>query len=202
MKKEANTPLRSARTAAALLALGAPALALAHAGDASHAHASLVDGLLHPFTGLDHLAAMLAVGVWSALAVRPVWLAPLAFVALLVAGAVAGLMGLAMPGVEPMIAASLLVLGLLVAWRRQMPAVAAAGLAGLFAFFHGAAHGVELGAHGGQWAALVGMVLATAALHIAGITLGHAVVQRHRWIALATGLATALLGATLLTRLA
>ena len=129
----------------ALAALAAPALALAHPGSlADHAHAGFAAGFAHPFTGLDHLAAMLAVGVWSALAVRPVWVAPMAFVVMLAAGALAGFGGLAVPMVEPMIAASLLVIGLLVATRARLPLWAAAAAAGGFAFFHGAAHGLEL----------------------------------------------------------
>jgi len=181
----------------------APALAVAHPGhgveDLVHGEAGFIDGLIHPFTGLDHLAAMLAVGVWSALAVRPVWLAPAAFVALLIAGAAAGFTGVVVPAVEPMIAASLLVLGLLVAWQRKMPLALAAGLTGAFAFFHGAAHGMEL-AGSTQWMALGGMVLATAALHAAGIAIGHVVMARHRWLAIVAGVSTALLGATLLVR--
>ncbi len=199
MKKEAKN----------LIVLGAlgllPALALAHPGhgaeDALHAGAGFLDGFIHPFTGLDHLAAMLAVGVWSALAVRPVWLAPAAFVALLTAGAAAGFAGVAVPAVEPMIAASLLVLGLLVAWRRHLPLALAAGLTGVFAFFHGAAHGAEL-AGGSQWLALAGMVIATALLHAAGVVLGRMVMARHRWLAVAGGAGTALLGAAMLARLA
>ncbi|MFT3814430.1 MAG: HupE/UreJ family protein [Acidovorax sp.] len=185
-------------TAAALLL---PALAFAHLDGTAHSHGGFASGLVHPFTGADHLAAMLAVGVWSALTIRPVWAAPLAFVALLAVGALAGFMGLAVPGVEPMIAASLLALGLLVAWRGHLPTAAAAALAGAFAFFHGAAHGSELGGDG-QWAALLGMVVATAVLHCVGIALGRAVVQRTRWVQLATGLATALLGVGLLVRMA
>lgn len=187
-----------------------PFAALAHLGDAGghpHAHGladSLLRGLAHPFTGLDHLAAMLAVGVWSALTVTPAWRAPAAFVALLVAGAIAGFAGLWVPGVEPMIAASVLVLGLLVAVQRRMPWVLAAALAGVFAFFHGAAHGYELAGDGGTAAlgALAGMALGSAALHIAGMALGHGAMQRHQWLARAGGAATALLGAFLLTRLA
>lgn len=203
MKKEAKRFTAIAALAALLL----PALALAHPGHGAddvlllHADAGFVDGFVHPFTGLDHLAAMLAVGVWSALAVRPVWLAPAAFVALLTAGAAAGFAGIAVPAVEPIIAASLLVLGLLVASRRHLPLAVAAGLTGAFAFFHGAAHGTEL-AGGSQWQALAGMVAATALLHAAGVVLGHAVMARHRWLAVAGGTATALLGAVLLVRLA
>ncbi len=178
-----------------------PALASAHTDDAAHGHSGLLAGLLHPFTGLDHLAAMLAVGVWSALAVRPVWLAPAAFVALLAVGAVAGFVGVAVPGVEPMIAASLLVLGLLLAQRRPLPLALTTMLVGGFAFFHGAAHGSELGG-AGQWLALAGMVCSTALLHGTGIVLGHAVVARHRWWAAVAGMSTALLGAVLLVRMA
>jgi len=193
-----NTRVKKCLLATALLL---PLATLAHTGGDPHTHTGLVAGLMHPFTGADHLAAMLAVGLWSALAVRPVWLAPAAFVALLAAGAAAGFAGLAVPGVEPMIAASLLVLGLLVATRRGLPVVAAAALAGGFAFFHGAAHGQELGG-GAQWLALAGMVVSTAALHLAGVGLGHWLQARHRLAGTAAGGAVALLGATLLLRMA
>jgi len=193
-----NRALKLAATAGLLL----PSLVLAHTGVAgAHAHGALLSGLLHPFTGLDHLAAMLALGVWSALSIRPVWLAPAAFVLMLAAGALAGFNGLAVPAVEPMIAASLLVLGLLVATRRGLPLALTAGLAGLFAFFHGAAHGQEL-AHHSQWLALAGMLASTALLHVAGIALGQAVFARHRWLGTSAGGAVALLGSLLLLRLA
>lgn len=198
--------LASFATAASAL----PLSALAHSSDAgSHHHFwdSLSHAVAHPFTGADHLAAMLAVGAWSALAFATTgtaWRAPAAFVALLVAGALAGFAGLQVPGVEPMIAASVLVLGLLVALQRKMAWGAAAGLAGVFAFFHGAAHGYELGGAtpAAAVAALAGMALGSAVLHLAGMVLGHTVMQRHQWIAKASGLATAALGAFLLTRLA
>jgi urease accessory protein len=186
----------------AAAALLLPALALAHTGvDGAHVHNALLQGLLHPFTGADHLAAMLALGVWSALAVRPVWLAPVAFVLMLAAGALAGFAGLAVPMVEPMIAASLLVIGLLVLSRRGLPALFAAGLAGLFAFFHGAAHGSDL-AGLGQWLALAGMLASTALLHVSGISLGRFVFAKHRWLNATAGGAVALLGSVLLLRLA
>ena len=186
-----------------LLSLAAlPFAALAHVGGQPHTHGvadSFAHAFVHPFTGLDHLAAMLAVGAWSALAVRPAWRAPAAFVALLVLGALAGFSGLWVAGVEPMIAASVLVLGLLVAVHKRMPWGAAAALAGVFAFFHGAAHGYELAGDAG---ALAGMAAGSAVLHVAGMLLGHAVMQRHQWIARAGGAATALLGVFMLTRLA
>ena len=186
-----------------LLGLLWPALpALAHTGAfGDHVHTGFMAGLLHPFTGIDHLAAMLAVGVWSALAVRPVWVAPLAFVALLGAGALGGLAGVAVPGMEPMIAASLLVTGLLIATRAQWRVWAAALVAGLFAFFHGAAHGMELSGVGVAQA-LAGMLIGSAALHLAGIGLGRRVFCPHRWLSAMTGGAVALLGSALLLRMA
>jgi urease accessory protein len=184
-----------------LLAAGCVAapLALAHTGEAAHAHATLADGLLHPFTGIDHLLAMLAVGAWSALALRRLWVAPAAFVALLAIGALAGASGVQVPAIEPMIAASLLVVGLLVATVRRLPVVLAAGIAGAFAFFHGAAHGSELGAGA---SVLAGMLVATAVLHAAGIALGQWVLARVRWLPQLSGGLVAALGAVLLVRLA
>lgn len=184
-----------------LAALWLPALALAHTGAGAHTHDAFYAGLLHPLTGLDHLAAMLALGVWSALALRRVWLAPAAFVLMLAVGAVAGLQGLGVPAIEPMIATSLLVLGLLVAARRGLPLPGALALAGFFAFFHGAAHGQELASEQ-AWPALAGMLLATAALHLAGIVLGRKLFAKQRWLAPAAGSAVALLGSALLLGLA
>ncbi len=176
-----------------------PSLALAHAGADGAAHHGLLAGLLHPLTGTDHLLAMLAVGLWTALAARERadrWRAPLAFAALLLAGALAAAAGLQLPGIEPMIAASVLVLGLLVASGLHLPPWAAAALVGGFAWFHGAAHGQELGGA----AALAGMVLATAALHVAGLGAGLWLRPRSAWLARALGLATAAYGVLLLAR--
>ena len=160
-----------------------------------------MDGLLHPLNGLDHLAAMLAVGFWSALSARRPWTAPLAFAAMLLAGALLGMAGVALPAVEPMIAASLLVLGLLVALRTQMPAALAAALVGVFAVFHGVAHGTELAGAANLWAPLAGMLIATALLHATGLGLGWAL--RHTaWVSRMAGASVAVLGVSLLARLA
>ncbi|MEG3000514.1 MAG: HupE/UreJ family protein [Comamonas sp.] len=184
-----------------------PLSALAHVGADGGGHHNFLDSLTHafahPFTGADHLAAMLAVGAWSALTVTPAWRAPAAFIALLLAGAMAGFAGLWVPGVEPMIAASVLVLGLLVAVQKKTPWVLAAALAGVFAFFHGAAHGFELAGDTG-WAAigaLTGIALGSGLLHVCGMVLGKLVMQRHQWAAKLGGAATAALGAFMLTRL-
>jgi len=174
-----------------------PGLALAHAGGDAGAHHGFTSGFLHPFTGLDHLAAMLAVGLWSALATRS-WQervrAPLVFAVLLLAGALLGAAGLRLLAVEPVVVSSLLVLGLLVATRRGLPPLAGLGLVGTFALFHGLAHGQELGGA----SALGGMVLATALLHGAGLAVGHRLRPRSAWWSRAFGAATALLGAALL----
>ena len=186
------------RLAAVALA-AAPAAVLAHAGSDGGTHHGLVSGFLHPLTGPDHLAAMVAVGLWSALTAARTGVAsyarvPLAFATLLLVGALLAGAGWQFPAVEPAIAASLLVLGLLVAGRRALPQAAATVLVGGFALFHGAAHGLELGP---GWA-LAGMVLATALLHGAGLLLGHALRRHSPWWPRLAGGATAALGAALL----
>ena len=201
MNLKFNPRSRSALFLIAISALSTGAMAHIGTDLGAHAEIGFIDGLLHPFTGLDHLAAMLAVGFWSALSARRLWTAPLAFAAMLLAGALLGLAGVALPAVEPMIAASLLVLGLLVALRTQMPAVLAAALVGVFALFHGVAHGTELAGAANMGAPLLGMLLATVALHAAGLGLGLAL--RHTaWVSRIAGAGVAALGVTLLTQLA
>jgi len=177
------------------------ALALAHTGNDSAAHHRIVDavaaGFMHPFSGLDHLAAMLALGLWSALTARRVWLTPLAFASALLVGALLGFVGLSLPAVEPMIAASLLVLGLLVASRAALSPVLGMAIAASFALFHGFAHGQELSGPFGAWA-LAGMVSATALLHASGIALGLATKRSPVWLPRVAGAGVALFGASLL----
>ena len=183
-----------------------PLAALAHTGVDTGAHHGFLTGFMHPLTGMDHLAAMLAVGLWSALVARRAWpdllWAPTGFAAMLLLGALAGLQGLEVPGVEPMIAASLLVMGLLVAARMRVPGPVAALLVGAFAAFHGLAHGYELAGEPSAAVTLAGMLSATVLLHGAGIGLGWALRHAPRWTPQLTGGAVALLGLALLTRLA
>lgn len=174
-----------------------PGLALAHIGvDAGGHHGSGFEaGFGHPFTGLDHLCAMIAVGIWSAMTARRAWLAPAAFAGMLGIGAVLGMGGLALPVVEPVVAASLLVIGLLVAARITLPAAAGLGLVGAFALFHGFAHGTELvGA-----AALAGMLLGTMTLHASGIAIGLLLKSRDLMWSRALGSLVALIGVGLLS---
>lgn len=168
----------------------ASSLALAHAGADGHGHHGFFSGLLHPVTGLDHLAAMVAVGVWSAETTRRFWVAPLVFALTLFAGAVLAQGGIGMPAIEPMIAVSLLVVGLLLAARARLPEAVGALLVGAFALFHGAAHGQELGGPG----ALAGVVAGTALLHLAGIALGRRLRQHGAWWTRAAGAVVALMG--------
>ncbi len=172
--------------ALALAVLSLPAFA--HGGG-DHHHGFL-SGFLHPITGPDHLAAMLAVGVWSAMATRRLWVAPVSFAALLLAGALLARAGVAFPAIEPMIAASLLVVGLLLAAQVKLPEAAGAVLVGAFALFHGAAHGQELAGGG----ALAGMVLGTALLHAAGIAIGLGLRRAHHGLPRAAGALVALMG--------
>lgn len=192
----------------AAVAIGAlPLLASAHTGvdGAAHHDTGFMQGFLHPFTGIDHLAAMVAVGLWSALVARSgratLW-APLGFAAMLLAGALLGMAGVQVPGVEPMIAASLLVIGLLVVTRLRLPGPVAAAVVGAFAVFHGVAHGHELAGEHGAAAAIAGMVAATAMLHAAGVAIGWTLRQRGAWLPRVAGAAVALFGAALLTQLA
>jgi urease accessory protein len=148
-----------------------PSLAMAHDG---HSPASFTQGLLHPLGGADHLLAMLAVGVWAGMQTKNLKvaaLAPASFVLCMVLGAVIALAGVSLPAAEPMIATSLLVLGLALAVQWRLPSAAAALLVGGFAVFHGYAHGLESGASGIAVAAafMAGMVLTTALLHGAGM---------------------------------
>ncbi|MES2362867.1 MAG: HupE/UreJ family protein [Pseudomonadota bacterium] len=191
-----------------LLAVAAvlPLAATAHTGVDGHAHPGFMSGFAHPFTGFDHLAVMLSVGLWSALAARRagpgmLW-GPLGFAAMLLVGAMLGLQGLQLPAVEPMIAASLLVTGLLVITRWRIPGMAAALLVGVFALFHGRAHGYELAGSADAVATLAGMLTATVLLHAAGLVMGWALRRANVWLPRLAGAGVAAFGVTLLAQLA
>ena len=133
----------------------------------------LVSGLLHPVLGLDHLVAMVAVGLWGAqLGAPAIWLLPITFPVVMAIGAMLGVAGVPLPGVELGIAGSAIGLGLLVALAFRAPLAAAAVLVGAFAIWHGYAHGTELPAAANALAYGIGFVTATGLLHLAGILLG------------------------------
>jgi len=178
-----------------------PGLALAHVGADAGAHhgtlAAVAAGFVHPFTGADHLLAMVGLGVWSATGARRVWAAPLAFALMLLIGALLGRAGVALPAVEPMIATSLLVIGLLAATSARLPTAAGVVVAAVFALFHGAAHGQEFGGAAGA-EVLAGLLVATCVLHATGLVIGHAFKSRSAWWPRVAGAAVAAFGAGLL----
>lgn len=153
------------------LLLVCPALAHAHTG-VGPAH-GFSAGLTHPVFGLDHLLAMIAVGLWAAqLGGRALWAVPASFVGVMALGGLAGAGGWSPPMVETGILVSVLLLGLLIAFVVRLPVWAGALIVGAFALFHGQAHGAEMPAGASPWLYAGGFVLATAALHAAGIALG------------------------------
>ena len=158
------------------------ALALAAAPARAHGVSShgggFVAGLLHPISGLDHVVAMVAVGLWGAVLGPPaLWLRPVAFPIVMALGGCLGLLGVAIPGVEIGIALSGMVLGLLVLFEIRPPLVPAAAIVSAFALFHGHAHGTELPANGNPFLYSLAFVIATGLLHLLGILLG----ETRRW---------------------
>jgi urease accessory protein len=148
-----------------------PAAAFAHTG-AGEVH-GFVWGFAHPLGGLDHILAMVTVGIFAwQLDGRALWLVPATFVLVMAAGAALGMARLPLPFVEFGIAASVIVLGSIVAFARGAPIAVAVGIVGLFAIFHGHAHGTEMALNAAAGAYAAGFLLATALLHLAGIALG------------------------------
>ncbi|WP_426227182.1 HupE/UreJ family protein [Pararhizobium sp. DWP3-4] len=144
--------------------------AFAHLDPAEHG--SLMAGFTHPLSGLDHILVMLAVGLWAAqIGGRALWVVPCAFVGTMAFGFALAMAGIHLPFVEPAILASVVALGLLVAMAVRMETAACAAVVGVFALFHGYAHGGELGS-AGALPFSAGFVMATALLHIAGMGLG------------------------------
>ena len=195
-------PIRLKALFALLAAAAASGSALAHTGVELHQHVGFASGFLHPFTGMDHMAVMLAIGLWSALTAqklgREMLWGPLAFTNMLLAGAALGLQGLQIPAVEPMIAVSLLATGLLVVSRLPLRGVGAALLVGAFAIFHGAAHGYELADNVNAFQTLAGMVSATLLLHSMGLALGWSLRGANVWVPRVLGGAVAAFGSALL----
>jgi urease accessory protein len=160
----------------------------------AHTHgahgAGFVAGGLHPFLGLDHLLAMVAVGLWAAqLGGRALWMMPAAFVTSLVAGALLAYAGVALPAVETTVILSLLILGSLVVSAARLPIAAGMTLVGGFALFHGHAHGSELPQAANAWFYLLGFSLATALLHAAGVIAGTRLRGSLAWLVRGAGMA-------------
>jgi len=153
-----------------------PALALAHPG---HEHTtSFISGFMHPMGGLDHLLAMLAIGLWAAsLGGRALWAVPAAFIGTMLVGGGLAVAGVQVPFIEQGIVLSVILMGALLVGAARFPVTICAGIAGLFAVFHGAAHGLEmpLNANGAEYA--LGFAAATALLHLVGIGFGAAIAR-------------------------
>jgi urease accessory protein len=158
----------------AILLLAPSAFAHPQKGEA----VGFLTGFRHPISGLDHVLAMIAVGLWGAQLGSPaIWVLPVAFPMVMAVGGMLGLMGVPLPGVEYGIALSAIMLGAAVMFEVRPPLGIAAALVGFFAIFHGHAHGTELPP--GQSALLysMGFVIATGTLHAIGIGIG----TIHRW---------------------
>lgn len=169
-----RSPATRALVALVLAALAAPAFAHVEQGRA----AGFLAGLAHPVSGLDHVLAMVAVGLWGAqLGAPAIWLLPLTFPIVMALGGLLGLLGVPLPGVELGIAASAILLGAAVMTERRLPLVVAAALVGVFAVFHGHAHGTELPPGQSGLLYSLGFVVATGCLHAIGIAIG----AIHRW---------------------
>ena len=169
---------------AALLVAGALAVVASVTSQTALAHADgelaggFLTGFAHPILGWDHVAAMVAVGLWGAFLGSPgIWILPIVFPLVMALGAAAGVLGIPVPGVEVGIAGSAVVLGLLILLGVRLPLWAAAPIVGVFAVFHGYAHGTELPDATNGFAYGVGFVLATGLLHLCGIAFGFLV----RW---------------------
>lgn len=167
--------------------VAAPATVLAHPG---HELTGLGAGIAHPLMGLDHFLAMLAVGVWAAMQpARIAWQGPAAFLAMLAVGAGLGLAGVGLPLVEPGVAASVILFGLLICGAAFVPASASLAMIGGFALLHGHAHGAEAVAPIGGYAA--GFILASACLHLGGYAIGRRLTKLQYGIATAGALIAA-----------
>jgi urease accessory protein len=160
------------------IALLIPSVATAHTG--VDGAGGFWHGLAHPIGGLDHILAMLAVGLWAAqLGGRALWIVPGAFVSAMAIGSIYGHFGLPFPNVEGGIIASDFMLGLLLILALPLPTAVGAGIAAFLAIFHGYAHGAEMPDTALGLAYGIGFIIATAALHLAGIGLGLATARYH-----------------------
>lgn len=173
---------------------------------AAHAHtfgavgAGWSQGFAHPLLGIDHVLAMAAVGLWAAqLGGRSLWLVPAAFIAMMAVGGMVGMAGFGLPWTEGGIAASVLALGVLVAAGFRLPLAAGMALVGVFAIFHGHAHGTEMPEAAAPLGYAAGFVLATALLHVLGMGAGQLALRAAApWAVRMAGAATAMAGTAFL----
>ena len=142
--------------------------------------AGFITGLAHPFMGLDHLLAIIAVGIWAAqTGGNAVWRLPLSFIVMMAVAALFSASGFSLPALEPLIAGSVVLLGLMVVFAIRLPINLSMLLVGLFAVFHGYAHGLEIPQASSAILYGSGFVLATTLLHLTGIGLGKVAYRKH-----------------------
>ncbi len=154
-----------------MMLVAASDLALAHSAEG--VAGGFISGFTHPLFGWDHVVAMIAVGLWGAFLRAPaIWLLPITFPLIMVLGGVMGILNIEIPAVETGIAASAVVLGLLVAFAVKLPVWVAMIIVAVFGVFHGHAHGTELPSAANPVSYAVGFVLATGLLHVFGILFG------------------------------
>jgi urease accessory protein len=186
----------TAKLLAAMLLFGCSSAAFAHPG---HNVSGFAAGLVHPFSGLDHLLAMVAVGLWAVQGGgRKIWLLPAAFMTMLAAGAGLAMHWQGLPLVETGIAVSVLALGLLTAVSLQLPASLSVAITALFGLLHGYVHGLELPQSAAPVEYALGFLAATATLHLGGIGLGVATRRHYAVLSRLLGSAIAISGAYLL----
>ncbi len=176
MKNGVPSSLYQLTPVAVAVCLFLPAVACAHVEQGQAA--SFLTGVSHPWSGLDHILAMIAVGIWGAQLGNPaLWILPVSFPMMMAVGAMMGLLGIPVPGIEIGIAVSALVLGIMILGEIRPPLMAAVVLVGFFAIFHGHAHGTELPAGQSGLLYSMGFVIGTGCLHGVGIAIG----SIHRW---------------------
>jgi urease accessory protein len=192
--------MRSHRFAFLFAALCWPMMAMAHT-EGGRAE-GFIAGFHHPISGLDHILAMVSVGLWGAqLGAPAIWLLPVTFPMVMAFGGMLGLIGVPLPGVEVGIAISGIILGIAVLSEWRPPLWVAAAIVGIFAIFHGHAHGTELPAGASGMLYSIGFVVATGLLHACGISIG--LIHRWtwgRWALRAAGFVVAIAGARFLWR--
>lgn len=188
-----------ALTLATVTLLGTPALTLAHPGHAGSDASGLLQGLTHPILGLDHVLAMVAVGLLAAqMGGRARLALPVSFLAAMTLGGVLGMVGFALPYVEPVILASIVILGVMLAAAFALRLPAAVAVVGVLALFHGNAHGQEMPETASGLLYAMGFLIATAFLHAVGLGAGLLAARANSkaWLRYA-GVATAVVGVCL-----
>lgn len=189
------TPVQTKLLPPFLLPLLLLAPMIAHAHSETGVVGGFLSGFLHPLTGVDHIVAMVAVGIWGAFLGAPaMWLLPVIFPLVMAFGGALGILGLPLPGVEAAIALSGIVLGLMIVLTARPPLWVASLLVGFFAIFHGYAHGAELPQAANAMTYALGFVIATGLLHLGGIAIG--LLIRWPWGRLAVRACGAVIAAT------